>query len=51
MGDVLCVEGYMLLDPVTGLKAQLAGDSSSSLLQLPVVTFKGRVGVVLNLVW
>jgi hypothetical protein len=41
----------MLLDPTTGLEVQPAGAEPSSLLQLPVVTFKGRVGVVLNLVW
>jgi hypothetical protein len=47
---VLHVEGFVNFDTSTCLEAQPDADPAA-VLRLPLVSFKGRVGVVLNLVW
>jgi hypothetical protein len=47
---VLRVDGFVNFDTNECLTAQ-HGCDPAAVLRLPMVSFKGRVGVVLNLVW
>ena len=56
VGDVVRVEGLVPFDTSTCTCLQAPpgagkGAVAAAVLQLPLVSFKGRVGVVLNLVW
>jgi hypothetical protein len=51
-GDVVRVDGFMMFDMRTSLVAAPgAGEEPGQVQRLPVVSFKGRAGCVLNLVW
>jgi hypothetical protein len=51
-GDVVRVDGFMLFDMRTSMVAQPGAQEEPGQVQrLPVVSFKGRAGCVLNLVW
>lgn len=56
VGDVVRVEGLVPFDTSTTTCLQAHPDAgegadAAKVLQLPLVSFKGRVGVVLNLIW